>query len=87
VRRGLLLPYAQEGTVADLIVRDVDEELVAALTARAEAHGRSPEAEHRAILYAALKPPSVGDSLMDWLRAMPELTDEELERPRDLPRE
>jgi plasmid stability protein len=73
--------------VAQLIVRNLDEELVSALKARAAAHGRSTEAEHRAILYAALKGPTAGMSLWDWLAAMPELTDEELERQRDLPRD
>jgi len=40
--------------VATLIVRRVDERLVASLKARARRHGRSAEAEHRAILVAAL---------------------------------
>jgi plasmid stability protein len=40
--------------VAQLIVRDLDEEIVAALKARAAEHGRSAEAEHRRILEAAL---------------------------------
>jgi antitoxin FitA len=38
----------------DLLVRGVDEEIVRALKERAGAHGRSAEAEHRAILAAAL---------------------------------
>ncbi len=41
----------------DLLVRGVDEELVRALKERAGAHGRSAEAEHRAILAAALGRP------------------------------
>ncbi len=41
----------------DLLVRGVDEELVRALKERAGAHGRSAEAEHRAILAAALARP------------------------------
>ena len=36
--------------MADLLVRGVDEGLVQALKRRAGAHGRSAEAEHRAIL-------------------------------------
>ena len=40
--------------MSDLLVRGVDEELVRALKERAGAHGRSAEAEHRAILAAAL---------------------------------
>lgn len=38
----------------DLLVRGVDEALVRALKERAGAHGRSAEAEHRAILAEAL---------------------------------
>jgi hypothetical protein len=38
----------------DLVVRGVDEEIVRALDERAAAHGRSAEAEHRAILTEAL---------------------------------
>lgn len=40
--------------MANLLVRDVDEALVKALKQRAGKHGRSAEAEHRAILAAAL---------------------------------
>jgi plasmid stability protein len=40
--------------MAQLIVRDIDEDIVAALKARAARHGRSAEAEHRRILEAAL---------------------------------
>jgi plasmid stability protein len=40
--------------MAQLIVRDLDEAVVAALKARAARHGRSAEAEHRRILEAAL---------------------------------
>ena len=43
--------------MADLLVRGVDDELVRALKERAGAHGRSAEAEHRAILAAALARP------------------------------
>ena len=42
----------------DLLVRGVDEEIVRALKQRAGAHGRSAEAEHRAILKAALAAPT-----------------------------
>ena len=41
--------------VATLLARDVDEELVRLLKQRAKAHNRSAEAEHRAILEAALR--------------------------------
>ena len=39
--------------MAQLLVRNVDEETVAWLKARAAAHGHSVEAEHREILRAA----------------------------------
>jgi antitoxin FitA len=40
--------------MATLIVRKLDDALVQRLKARAKAHGRSAEAEHRAILEEAL---------------------------------
>ncbi len=40
--------------MAQLIVRNLDEELVARLKVRAAEHGRSSEAEHREILRQAL---------------------------------
>jgi plasmid stability protein len=40
--------------MAQLIVRDLDEDVVRALKARAARNGRSAEAEHRRILEAAL---------------------------------
>ncbi len=43
--------------MADLLVRGVDDALVQALKKRAGAHGRSQEAELRAILAAALLTP------------------------------
>ena len=41
----------------NLLVRGVDEALVRALKERAGEHGRSAEAEHRAILASALSRP------------------------------
>jgi plasmid stability protein len=41
--------------MAQLIVRDLDEDVVTALKARAARNGRSAEAEHRRILEAALR--------------------------------
>lgn len=77
-----------EVEVAQLIVRNLDEDLVEALKARAAAHGRSAEAEHRAILYEALHGPAAGKSLWDWLAAMPDPGEDELlARQRDLPRD
>ena len=40
--------------MAQLLVRDIDEELVRKLLIRAAMHGRSVEAEHREILRQAL---------------------------------
>ena len=57
--------------MADLLVRGVDDELVRALKERAGAHGRSAEAEHRAILAAALARPRER-SFAEVVGAMPE---------------
>jgi plasmid stability protein len=54
-------------TVATLLVRRLDDDLVHRLKARASAHGRSVEAEHRAILEAALRPKMTGQELWDKL--------------------
>jgi plasmid stability protein len=54
----------------DLLVRGVDEEIVRALKQRAGAHGRSAEAEHRAILKAALAGPR-RRTLAEFLASMP----------------
>ncbi|MFM0440392.1 DNA-binding protein [Paraburkholderia caledonica] len=43
--------------MANLLVRNVDDELVQTLRERAAAHGRSAEAEHREILAKALRGP------------------------------
>ena len=53
--------------MASLIVRRLDDELVQRLTARAAAHHRSAEAEHRAILETALRPQVSGRELWDKL--------------------
>jgi antitoxin FitA len=42
--------------MATLLVRDLDDDLVRLLKQRARGHARSAEAEHRAILEAALRP-------------------------------
>jgi plasmid stability protein len=44
--------------MAQFLVRDVPEDVAAELKRRAKKHGRSAEAEHRAILLEALKPAS-----------------------------
>ena len=56
----------------DLLVRGVDDALVRTLKTRAAAYGRSAEAEHRAILAAALNGPT-RRSLAEVLSAMPDV--------------
>ena len=58
--------------MADLQVRGVEESLVRALKKQAVEHGRSGEAEHRAILKAALLSPP-RRKLADLLAAMPDV--------------
>lgn len=54
--------------MASLHVRNLDEEIVARLKQRAARHGRSAEAEHRAILRAALEweLPEAGEGGLSW---------------------
>ena len=54
----------------NLIVRNVDPDIVKALKELAASNGRSAEAEHRAILEAALRRPRKR-SLNEILAAMP----------------
>ena len=70
--------------VAQLIVRNLDEDLVRRLKRRAAAHGRSTEEEHRQLLRQALRPEGLAEALL----AMPDLgRDDDFERQSDLPRE
>jgi plasmid stability protein len=46
--------------MAQLLVRDVPQDVVEALKRRAAEHGRSAEAEHRLILEQALRPGRAG---------------------------
>ena len=56
--------------MASLHVRNVDDEIVARLKERAAKHGRSAEAEHRALLRDALEVDGMGfDELAAMLRA------------------
>jgi plasmid stability protein len=66
--------------MSQLIVHDLDESLIERLRERAVAHGRSLEAEHRAILAAVLlRPP-----LVEMLCQMPNVgRDEDFERLQD----
>ena len=69
--------------MADLLVRGVDDGIVQALKKRAGAHGRSAEAEHRAILAAALMSPP-RRNLAELLGSMPDVgLDAEFERQDD----
>ncbi|MBV8048737.1 MAG: hypothetical protein JO171_16430 [Paludibacterium sp.] len=68
--------------VANLVVRNVDEEVAAALKRLATAHERSMEAEHRAILRAALATPK-RRAFVDVLASMPDVGDDaDFERSR-----
>ena len=72
-----------EGRMADLLVRGVEDGIVQALKKRAGAHGRSAEAEHRAILAAALLTPP-RRNLAELLAAMPDVgLDADFERQQD----
>ena len=67
----------------DLLVRGVDDDLVQALKKRAGAHGRSQEAELRAILAAALQSPP-RRNLAELLAAMPDVgVDADFQRQND----
>ena len=59
--------------MAQLIVRNLDDEIVVRLQQRAAEHGRSIEAEHRAILREVLLPTRRRTSLKDHLLAMPDI--------------
>jgi plasmid stability protein len=55
---------------ANLVVRNVDEEVALALKRQAALHGRSAEAEHREILRTVLQRPK-RRSLAEVLASMP----------------
>jgi plasmid stability protein len=70
--------------MAQLIVRNLDDEIVSRLRQRAATHRRSTEAEHREILREALLPPRRPITLKEHLLAMPDAgTDEDFARPAD----
>jgi len=73
--------------MAQLIVRKLDADVVAALRARAARAGRSMEAEHRQILIAALQPGRSRSTLKQWLARMPNVgIDRDFSRIRRRPR-
>ena len=65
--------------MATLIVRKLDDDLVQRLKARAKAHGRSAEAEHRALLEEALRPkrPMTGAEFWEALRSCAPLLEDD----------
>jgi plasmid stability protein len=68
--------------MAQLIVREIDEEIVGALELQAARNGRSAEAEHRAILREALLGRRAR-GLKQHLLAMPDVgEDADFEPPR-----
>ena len=70
--------------VAQLIVRNLDEDLVQRLKRRAAANGRSTEEEHRQLLRQVLRPEGFAEALL----TMPNVGDDtDFERLDDLPRE
>ncbi len=74
--------------MAQLIVRNLDEEVVRQLKIRAARHGRSAEAEHREILCEALRKTPPKKSLKTLLLDMPaDFDDAVLERAQDTGRE
>jgi len=69
--------------MANLVVRNLNENIVAALKQRAVRHGRSAEAEHRALLEDALLRPRA-KSFAEVLAAMPDVgRDDDFERVED----
>ena len=74
--------------MAQLVVRQLDDDLVLALKQRAARSGRSAEAEHREILRQALASELERPNFKQFLLEMPELgEDEDFIAPRDQPRE
>lgn len=70
--------------MAQLIVRNLDDDLVRRLRQRAAGHGHSAEEEHRQILRAAMR----SGSLLDRLREFPDVGDDaDFETVRDAQRE
>ena len=69
--------------MASLVVRNLDQCIVDALKQRAVRHGRSAEAEHRALLETLLLKPK-GKSFAEALTAMPDVgRDEDFKRAEE----
>jgi plasmid stability protein len=69
--------------MSQLIVRNLEKRVVAALKARAASHGRSAEAEHRAILERVLLGHQPAADFKAFLRSIPATPDLKLSRSRD----
>ena len=67
--------------MAQLLVRDVPQDIVDALKRRAAEHGRSAEAEHRRILEEALRPSRAG--FWERARALREETRDRILTPSE----
>lgn len=69
--------------MANLVVRNLDPRIVEALKQRAARHGRSAEAEHRALLEELLLRPKA-KSFAEALASMPNVgEDEDFQRVED----
>ena len=74
-------------SMAQLIVRNLEEELVARLRQRAAKNKRSAEEEHRSILREVLMPEKRRLAFKDFLLSMPDAgSDEDFARQPDKPR-
>jgi antitoxin FitA len=71
-------------TMAQLLVRDIESDVVRELKIRAAQHGRSAEEEHRQILREALRSGGSAKPLKEFLLDMPDIgEDRDFERPED----
>ncbi len=69
--------------MANLVVRNIDDDIVKALKAQAGLHGVSAEAEHREILKSALMKPAK-KSVYDVLKSIPSVgKDSDFERKQN----
>jgi antitoxin FitA len=70
--------------MAQLIVRNIEDELVQELKVRATRNGQSAEEEHRQILRRVLGSDHSGMSIKEMLEAMPDVgDDQDFERIQD----
>lgn len=75
-------------TMAQLIVRNLEDEVVRALKIRAAEHGRSAEEEHRELLRSVLlRSPKAKNDFKSLLAGIPIGDDEIFERSRDTGRD